>query len=160
MDEMQKIGVILAGAQSTRMGRDKAFATVSGARLIDLVRARIEWQVDTLLISGNCDYETGLSTISDLAEAPPGPAAGLYSICERLMETAPAVEGFFTAPVDAPFVPCDLVLRLGQVGIAIICSSVNRELRIVRLLGAHVISTATACHCSANFSLYPEEKTA
>lgn len=95
------------------MGRDKALATIHGERLIDLVRARLEPQVDKLLISGPEDYGTGLFVVHDLADAPPGPAGGLYSVCMQLMKDDPSAAGFFSAPVDAPFIPCDLISRLG-----------------------------------------------
>lgn len=111
---MKRIVAILAGGRSRRMGgEDKALAVLGGARLIDLVLARLAPQADVAVISGRHDYETGLAVIADEAGGPGGPAAGVFAAARWVMEHEPRAKGFFTAPVDAPFLPPDLVARLG-----------------------------------------------
>ncbi len=121
MDELKsktmRVGAILAGGGSARMGgADKALAKIGGARLVDLVIARLASQVDRLLISGNSDYETGLKVVQDATQVPKGPAGGVISIARYLAAETPAQTGFITAPVDGPFFPEDLVVRLSAYG--------------------------------------------
>lgn len=72
---------ILAGGQSKRMGRDKAFLTVGGVPVIERVIARVRSLTDDLFISTN-DGEKyrqfGLPTVPDII---PNKAAlgGIYS---------------------------------------------------------------------------------
>lgn len=106
-----RTAVILAGGLSRRMGGDKALVRLGGVRLIDHVLVRLVPQAARLLISGPRDYGTGLEFIPDLAEAPHGPAAGVYSIWQRLASLDPGA-GFVTVPVDGPLLPSDLVERL------------------------------------------------
>ena len=96
------IVVILAGGQSTRMGgEDKALKPLSGIPMIEWVVERLLSQAGTLLISGDTDRGTGLSCIPDAPGAPPGPAAGLYSVSQWLSETAPASSDGFITGVSA-----------------------------------------------------------
>lgn len=114
---MRRIAVILAGGRSARMGgRDKALADLGGIRLIDRVIARLAPQADRVLISGRQDYGTGLTAIADEKGDPQGPAAGVLAAAHWIERNEPPTEGFFTAPVDGPFLPDDLVSRLGACG--------------------------------------------
>lgn len=114
-----RIAVILAGGASSRMGGvDKALVSLGGERLIDRVVARLAPQADRLMISGASDYGTGLETIADAPDAPPGPAGGLLSVCGYLRREGSAA-AFLTAPVDGPFLPPDLAERLAAAAPAI-----------------------------------------
>lgn len=111
---MTRIVGILAGGESLRMGgRDKALATLRGARLVDLVLARLAGQADHIVISGREDYGTGLTVIPDNAGPLRGPAAGVFAVGRWVVEHEPSARGFFTSPVDGPFLPNDLLARLG-----------------------------------------------
>ncbi|HOP19724.1 MAG TPA: molybdenum cofactor guanylyltransferase [Amphiplicatus sp.] len=110
---MKRIVFILAGGKSTRMGgEDKALAMLEGRRLIDCVVSRLSPQADRLVISGRGDYGTGLAFTADEAEGPAGPAGGLFAAARWMERHEPSTEGFFTAPVDGPFAPEDLMQRL------------------------------------------------
>lgn len=114
---MKRIAIILAGGRSARMGgRDKALAKLGGARLIDCVIARLAPQVDRMVISGREDYGTGFEVIADAPLGPQGPAAGLLAVARWMPIYLPDTDRFFTAPVDGPFLPDDLVARLAVAG--------------------------------------------
>ncbi|MEZ5917776.1 MAG: NTP transferase domain-containing protein [Parvularculaceae bacterium] len=108
-----KIGVILAGGLSKRMGEgDKARADIGGKSLIFHVVDRFAPQVDALLISGDENYETGLPFVRDIKDEFSGPAAGLWASLAWLEKHHPSADGFYTVPVDGPFLPLDLTERL------------------------------------------------
>jgi molybdopterin-guanine dinucleotide biosynthesis protein A len=110
-------GVILAGGRSARMGREKALIELVGRPVIDRVIDRIAPQVEQLAISANGDAARfaafGLPVLADTNAKPgeEGPLSGILAGLEW-----GAREGLthvvFT-PSDAPFVPEDLVERLG-----------------------------------------------
>lgn len=105
------IVVLLAGGQSRRMeGQDKALAEIDGQRMIDRMIARLRPQAHTIWLSGAQDYGTGLVAIPDDPLGPRGPAGAIRSIAARVAEYGD--DSFVTCPVDAPFVPHDLVARL------------------------------------------------
>ncbi|MBB5519322.1 molybdopterin-guanine dinucleotide biosynthesis protein A [Amphiplicatus metriothermophilus] len=112
-----RVVALLAGGASSRMGgRDKALARLAGARLVDHALARLGPQADRLVISGPHDYGTGLPCVPDSAEGPRGPVAGIFSLWRWVEANAAEARGFFTAPVDGPFAPPDLVARLAEAG--------------------------------------------
>jgi len=116
-EPMNSIVVILAGGQSQRMGgRDKGLVELNGRRLIDCVIERLKHQTDHILISAPHDYGTGLDHIPDAPDASKGPAGGVYSAYQWMLTHEPHAAGFYTAPVDAPFAPNDLIIRLGAGG--------------------------------------------
>lgn len=105
------IVAVLAGGQSRRMqGADKALAMIAGQRMIDRVLARLAPQAGTLLLSAGQDYGTGLGTVADGPLGPAGPVGAIRALAEHVAATG--ADRFVTVPVDAPFVPCDLVARL------------------------------------------------
>ncbi|MEO9467604.1 molybdenum cofactor guanylyltransferase [Parasphingorhabdus sp.] len=106
--------VILAGGESRRMGRQKATITLGGERLIDRVIERYREKVETILISGPHDFDTGLDHIADDEQAPRGPAGAIFSIASQISASRPACTGFVTVPVDAPFSPTDLIEKLSK----------------------------------------------
>ncbi|MEH6662317.1 MAG: molybdenum cofactor guanylyltransferase [Parasphingorhabdus sp.] len=108
--------VILAGGQSTRMGSDKAVISFEGQRLIDRLVGRYAGMADRILLSGRQDYGTGLSITNDDPDAPDGPVGGIFSVAAGLREMRPAIKGFVTVPVDAPYAPVDLIERLSASG--------------------------------------------
>src|SRR5689334_72768 len=102
------LGVILAGGQSRRFGRDKAMAQLDGRRLIERVAARAMPQTAALAISGR-DYGLGLPVIPDIMPSE-GPLTGVLSALQWASDAGfPAVVTF---PCDAPFFPLDVVYRL------------------------------------------------
>ena len=120
---MKRIVFILAGGGSQRMGgRDKALILLHGARLIDRAIERVKPQADRVLISAPHHYRTGLELVPDTPGAPQGPVGAIYSIYEWVLANEPGARSFFTAPVDGPFAPSDLLERLGDGGETAIAS--------------------------------------
>lgn len=107
-------GVILAGGQSRRMGRDKALAVLGGRPLIAHVAARLRPQVTALAISANGEparfADLGVPILPDPIVGFPGPLAGVLA---GLIWARRSGESLLaTVPVDTPFLPHDLVARL------------------------------------------------
>jgi len=108
---LQPLVVLLAGGQSRRMqGQDKALADIGGVRMIDRVAARLAPQAATIWLSAPHDYGTGLHPIADDPLGPAGPVGAIRAIAAELADRGG--DAFVTCPVDAPFVPRDLVARL------------------------------------------------
>lgn len=108
-----RIAAILTGGKSRRMGEDKALLDLGGERLVDRVIARLAQQVDQVCLVGPTDYGTGLPTVAD-DPAFQGPLAGLFGMAAWMQEHHREVDGFLTAPVDAPNCPEDLFDNLSQ----------------------------------------------
>lgn len=96
-------------------GVDKALVLVSGQSLIERVAARLVGQVAALAVAANGDptrfSSLGLPVLPDAARL--GPLAGVLSG----MHWAQAMgsRAVVSVPVDGPFLPVDLVARLGPV---------------------------------------------
>jgi molybdopterin-guanine dinucleotide biosynthesis protein A len=106
-------GVILAGGQGRRMGGvDKGLKPLRGRPMIEWVIERFGPQVEELLINANQNVETyaafGHRVIPDLIGGYAGPLAGLHRGLSEARHPLVA-----TAPCDSPFLPADLVARLG-----------------------------------------------
>lgn len=110
-------GVILAGGRSRRLpGDPKALRSLGRVRLVDHVAARFRPQVARLLINANERPEAyaglGCPLIGDSLAGHQGPLAGLLAAMEWLDDHDPAVDWLASVPVDGPFLPEDLVVRL------------------------------------------------
>lgn len=110
---MKTTGVILAGGLGRRMGSvDKGLVMFNARPMIASVIDRLVPQVDELLINANRNLEAyralGHLVISDAIEGFAGPLAGLEcGLAEAKHEFV------VTCPCDSPFLPTDLVRRLG-----------------------------------------------
>jgi molybdenum cofactor guanylyltransferase len=110
---MRIFGVLLAGGQARRMGGvDKALMSLDGQPLIRHALDRLSPQVEDLAISANGDPARfagmGCAVLPDAS--PMGPLSGILSALNwAAAEGAAAV---VSAPVDAPFLPGDLVPQL------------------------------------------------
>jgi molybdopterin-guanine dinucleotide biosynthesis protein A len=108
------LGLILAGGQARRMGGvDKALMPFAGARLIDQILDRFAPQVAGLALSANGDPARFSSLrLPVLADADPsrGPLSGV--LAGLLWAARAGASHLVTVPVDAPFLPQDLVPRL------------------------------------------------
>lgn len=112
-----KIGaLILAGGQGTRMGRvNKGLQRLNGKALVAHIAERLQPQVEFLAISANCDlpeYERlGHPVFTDASHLlGKGPLAGIASAAAQLPA---ALDAVLIAPCDTPFIPLDVVARLG-----------------------------------------------
>lgn len=114
MEIQQVTGLILAGGRGTRMGTvDKGLQMFRGAPMALHVLMRLSPQVGSLMINANqnlAPYEAfGVPVWPDQLQGYAGPLAGMQTgltFCET--------EYMVTAPCDSPFLPSDLVAKLGQ----------------------------------------------
>ena len=111
---MRSCTVIVAGGQSSRMGREKAFETVHGQPILDRIIARLATQTDMIAINANGD--TGrfahweLPVIVDIHSNIGTPLAGLHAALSHAADND--FDAVLTAPSDTPFLPADLMNRL------------------------------------------------
>lgn len=127
-------GCILAGGRSRRMGHDKRRAKLGGRSLIEHAIARLQPQVDRLMINANDDPShyaaTGLPVRADPIADFAGPLAGILAALIWAQEIG--AEILVTIPSDAPFFPADLAARLDAVqGCAIVSASSGGRLHPV-----------------------------
>lgn len=117
---------ILAGGRATRMqGEDKGLLELNGTPLVVYVIEQLRPQVTSICISANRHIEQyqryGLPVIVDSLEGYLGPLAGIHAALLTCHS-----EWLLTVPVDCPFMPADLVLRLSQA-----VTSTQRPLSVV-----------------------------
>ena len=118
MNRDEITGLILAGGLGRRMGgADKGLQVLRGRAMIEWVIDRLRLQVGTLLINANQNLETyrsfGLPVVEDEIGGYCGPLAGLHAGLRRC-----ATPWLVTSPCDSPFLPMDLVERLGAAATA------------------------------------------
>jgi molybdenum cofactor guanylyltransferase len=106
-------GVILAGGLGRRMGSvDKGLQDFRGKPLAAWAAERFSPQVEELLINANRNEEAysalGHAVIADCLPGFAGPLAGLHAALAHARHPLVA-----TVPCDSPFLPTDLVERLG-----------------------------------------------
>lgn len=111
------LGLILAGGAGSRMGgADKALIHLGGAPLIERVADRFAPQVAKVAVSYNGDPSRlaalGYTILPDASAARLGPMAGLAAGLEWLVQCGGT--HLATVPVDAPFLPCDMVAHLAD----------------------------------------------
>ncbi|HEY0032402.1 MAG TPA: NTP transferase domain-containing protein [Devosia sp.] len=110
--------LIIAGGQGRRLGGvRKADIRIGGKRLIERVAERLEGaahtrQVATGPVQDEWLLPQGWAQVSDLAERPGGPLAGLVAAVAALQEQGVREGILVTAAVDTPFLPQDYVTRL------------------------------------------------
>lgn len=100
------LGVVLAGGQSSRMGRDKAQVQLGDRTLLERVRARLAPQVERVVAS--LKTAAGPGTIGDPGGIE-GPLAGILAGLEYAGAAGAGLVAF--VPTDTPFLPADFVAR-------------------------------------------------
>jgi len=107
--------VILAGGEGRRMGRaDKALLPLAGRTLVAHAIARVAPQVSAVAISANGDPArfagSGLPVLADAR--PLGPLSGILAGLD--WAAGQGAGALLSVPVDAPFLPADLAMRLAE----------------------------------------------
>ena len=107
-------GIVLAGGLGRRMGGvDKGLVELDGKPMAAHAIARLAPQVATIVVNANRNADRyaalGYPVVSDDVGGFAGPLAGLHAGLSRT-RTPYAV----TVPCDSPFLPDDLVARLGD----------------------------------------------
>lgn len=115
---MTIVGIILAGGQGRRMGREKALVPLLGVPLIARVLERLAPQVQAVAISANGDparFGFGLPVLPDRpGETGLGPLAGIRAGLD--WAAGLGAEALVSVATDTPFLPEDLVERLVAAG--------------------------------------------
>jgi len=107
-------GIVLAGGQGRRMGGvDKGLQPLRGKPMVAWVIERLAPQVGEILVNANQNQDAyakfGHRVVPDAIGGFAGPLAGLHAGL-----TAASHRLAVTVPCDSPFLPLDLVARLGQ----------------------------------------------
>ena len=125
---------LIAGGRSSRMGFNKAEALLGDMTLAARIAARIgRSQNVPLTLNGDCDWAdaSGLRRIPDTVPGRLGPLAGVLTALRDVPNVQPDATHVMTLPVDSPFFPSALVIRLaeaiGSVDEIAIASSQGRE---------------------------------
>ena len=107
-------GVVLAGGKSSRMGEDKAKCSLGDNSLLARTAARLAPQVGPLAINANRAHPLPANSvlIGDPIGGQPGPLAGILAGLEWAADLHPKPDHVAFVPVDAPFLPEELVKRL------------------------------------------------
>jgi molybdopterin-guanine dinucleotide biosynthesis protein A len=100
--------VILAGGQSSRMGRDKSLLEINGQPLIQRVHEQLQGHFDEILLSSNDTRHAflGLKTVAD-RQANQGPLMGIASALE-----AASHDRVFVVACDIPDIDINLAHRM------------------------------------------------
>jgi molybdenum cofactor guanylyltransferase len=107
-------GIVLAGGQGRRMGGvDKGLQPLRGKPMVEHVLERLRPQVEQVLINANQNLEAyrklGHEVVPDDIAGFAGPLAGLHAGMKAAAHPLVA-----TVPCDSPFLPLDLIQRLGS----------------------------------------------
>jgi molybdenum cofactor guanylyltransferase len=117
------IGVILAGGRSRRMfgaglDGDKTLLNLGDRPMLGHVIDRIGPQVSHLILNANGDAARfaafDVTVTGDTIEGYQGPLAGVLAGMRWAQSQAPGLSHIATVSGDTPFLPPDLVRRLGQ----------------------------------------------
>lgn len=121
--------VILAGGQSRRFGSNKAFASIHGEPLIDIMIKRIQHQtVGPIAINAAADAGfDGLKQpiLTDRLPGGLGPLAGLHAAMQWADQEG--YETVVTTPVDTPLLPENFIERLVAAGPPSIATFAGRQ---------------------------------
>ena len=116
-----RVGALLAGGRGTRLRRgDKGLVEVAGRPMIAHVHFRLASQADQILINANGDPARfqflGAPVIPDsfVDAGGAGPLAGIHAVLAWARHEAGPSALVVTVPVDAPFLPMNLVSRLAE----------------------------------------------
>jgi len=106
-------GIVLAGGQGRRMGGvDKGLQLLDGRPMVARAIERLAPQVEAIVVNANQNLDAyrafGYPVVRDAVGGFAGPLAGLHAGLQAA-RTAYVV----TVPCDSPFLPKDLVARLG-----------------------------------------------
>jgi len=131
--------VILAGGRSSRMGSNKALATLGGLPLLSHVVARVAPQASAIALNAASGWVDGteLRRVPDTLPGQLGPLAGVLAAMRDTITRHPDASHVLAVPTDGPFLPTDLMARLaastdsGQT--VVIASSAGEQHPVVAL---------------------------
>jgi molybdopterin-guanine dinucleotide biosynthesis protein A len=111
--------LVLAGGLSRRMGgREKSLIMLRNRPLISHVLGRLAAQTGSIAVSANGDparfQEFGRPVLADTIEGQLGPLAGV--LAGMIWAKDAGAGAIVSVPTDSPFIPGDLLQRLGRAG--------------------------------------------
>lgn len=137
VEQNKVVGCVLCGGKSRRMGgADKASLDFDGISLLEHVSARLQDQVQQVIVSVNepsdLHKRLELPLLADELSGHLGPLAGIHAALSWAEQRVPDADGVMTVAVDTPFFPADMVERLLSHRKAnndrpVICSSGERD---------------------------------
>ena len=113
MSEHNILGVILAGGQSKRMGKDKLFLELNNKKLIEHTIDKVKKYLKQVIIITNQDNEfflkNNLITVKDCIEGQLGPLVGILTAMKWAKENGNKYSWVATFPCDTPFFPESII---------------------------------------------------
>ncbi len=115
MSENNILGVILAGGQSKRMGKEKSILKLNDKTLIEHSLIKINQFLDNVIIISNKKInfisKYKVEIIEDCLEGNQGPLVGVLSAMEWVKKNNKKFSWLATFPCDTPFFPKDLISK-------------------------------------------------
>jgi len=109
MSENNILGVILAGGQSRRMGRDKSFIKLNGKTLIEHTIIKVKKFLPNLIIISNENkneiMKYGIDLVNDCLSKNQGPLIGIMTAMKYIKDNKKNFDWIATFPCDTPFFP-------------------------------------------------------
>ena len=109
MTENNILGVILAGGQSRRMGRDKSFIKLNGKTLIEHTIIKVKKFLPNLIIISNENkneiMKYGIDLVNDCLGKNQGPLIGVMTAMKYIKDNKKNFDWIATFPCDTPFFP-------------------------------------------------------
>ncbi len=137
---------ILAGGSARRFGAPKGLATIADQRLIDLVIQEVSLQSCgpvVLNTSSEGPYaDLDIPLVPDRMNGSVGPLAGIHAAMHWAQSHG--YDEIATSPIDVPFLPAELLVRLKSAGAPAICASPGRIHPIIGLWPGKLIDPLEA----------------
>jgi len=109
MSENNILGVILAGGQSRRMGRDKSLIKLNGKTLIEHTTIKVKKFLPNLIIISNENkneiMKYGIDLVNDCLSKNQGPLIGIMTAMKYIKDNKKNFDWIATFPCDTPFFP-------------------------------------------------------
>ena len=109
MSEHNILGAILAGGQSSRMGKDKLFLELNNKKLIEHTIDKVKKYLNEVIIITNQNNDfflrNNLTTVKDCIEGQLGPLVGILTAMKWARENLKKCSWVATFPCDTPFFP-------------------------------------------------------
>ena len=109
MSEHNILGVILAGGQSKRMGKDKLFLELNNKKLIEHTIDKVKKNLKKFIVITNQNNEffsqNNLTIVKDCIQGQLGPLVGILSGMKWAKENSDKYSWIATFPCDTPFYP-------------------------------------------------------
>jgi len=109
MSENNILGVILAGGQSRRMGRDKSLIKLNEKTLIEHTIIKVKKFLPNLIIISNENkneiMKYGIDLVNDCLGENQGPLIGIMTAMKYIKDNKKNFDWIATFPCDTPFFP-------------------------------------------------------